>query len=195
VEAKDRGIIQMTQLQIGDFVKSGRNQFTQVYGFGHLDRDREELFLQIAFHDDDINQEANEISYNLEISAEHLVYVNKNQQTYYMQAADVVEGDELSGKRVKSIHPIVRRGVYAPLTHSGDIAISGIVVSNYVALLRNWFPHRQQHYLGHFLFYPQRLFCSYFIEACMKEKYINSYGYLAYLIVYGSSILMNFDII
>ena len=37
----------MNQLQIRDYVKSFDGNFTQVYGFGHLDHERDETFLQI----------------------------------------------------------------------------------------------------------------------------------------------------
>jgi hypothetical protein len=80
VEVKDRGSIPMTQLRIGDFVKSGDGRYTQVYGFGHLDVDREVLFIKIVFGDDDDGiyqtKRNDNLSY-IEISPDHLIYAIK----------------------------------------------------------------------------------------------------------------------
>jgi Hint module len=165
VEIKGKGIVNMMELQIGDFVMSGSGKFTQVYGFGHFDHDREENFLQI------------QVGHNpLQISPIHLVFVERNNQSYPIRALDVMVGDMLSGQQVQSIRTIRQRGIYAPLTQSGDIVVSGIVSSNYVAILQidQW--TSMQHMLGHTLLYPQRCFCYYFIERCKKERYIQGYG-------------------
>jgi hypothetical protein len=49
VEVKDVGPIPISQLRIGDFVKSRHdNTFTQVYGVGHWDPNEECIFLSIS---------------------------------------------------------------------------------------------------------------------------------------------------
>lgn len=187
VEVKDVGSMQMDQLQIGDFVKSGNGQFTQVYGFGHLDPAREEVFLQIHFHSKG-SQTDIILPLPLEVSARHLVMLDKVGFQFPTRAADVVVGDMLNGRRVAKIQNVARLGVYAPLTQSGDLIVSGICASNYVDVLNEswgW----NQHVLGHMIFFSQRIFCSYFIETCKEEGYINGYGYLSYLVVLVGSVI------
>jgi Hint module len=90
---------------------------------------------------------------------------------------------------------VVRRGVYAPLTLSGDILVSGIVASDYVDLLELpmmpllW----DQHTLAHVLFGPQRIFCYYWIDTCQLEIYLNGYGPLAYCIVEFSNFIKTYS--
>lgn len=187
VEVKD-GNIRMDQLKIGDFVKSGNNQFTQVYGFGHLDRALEEVFIQIYFDRKSKDQADVESAIPLEISARHLLMLDTDQFQYPIRAFDVVVGNTLSGLTVQKIRTVTRHGVYAPLTHSGDLVVSGVRASNYVDVLdHNWIWN--QHILGHLIFVPQRVFCSYFLQHCKNEGYINGYGYLSYLVVHASAIV------
>jgi Hint module len=178
VEVKNGGYIFMSQLQIGDLVRSGAGEYTQVYGFGHRDHHVEATFLQIYFDSDSKNESP------VEVSSDHLIFVERNQQTSFaVPASDVVVGDILSGKKVASIHELTRRGVYTPLTQSGDIIVNGIRSSNYINVLNHnllW----DQHILGHSIIFPQRLFCKYFIDICQKETYTDGYGFLAYYIVH-----------
>ena len=94
---------------------------------------------------------------------------------YPIRAADVFVGDMLHGRRVAKIQNVARRGVYAPLTHYVDV------------LNENW--GWNQHVLGHMILFPQRIFCSYFIETCKEEGYINGYGYLSYIVVRVASVI------
>jgi Hint module len=177
VEVKDMGDIPINQLKIGDYVRVGNSKFSQVYGFGHLSHDLDAEFLQIQF--DGNSDEGEDHSHVLEISSSHLLFVTKNTSHVVLSASDVKLGDVLSGKQVKSIERITRRGVYAPLTQSGDIVVSGIRASNYIALIDSalvW----NQHYLGHTYFFPRRLFCNYFMQTCMKESYTNGFSNWAY---------------
>lgn len=77
-------------------------------------------------------------------------------------------------------------GLYAPLTFSRDFIVYGVTASNYVDVFDDdWI--LDQNFVGHILFFQQRIFCSYFMEECKREKCIDGYGYLAYVILYGSS--------
>jgi Hint module len=143
----------------------------------------------------------------IEISAEHLLFVqnDRNQDTtstslHPIRAKDVQIGDILSGAYlvVQSIEYVKRRGVYAPLTQSGDMLMGGIHTSNYVGVFNktSWSSRvliLNQHVWGHFLFTPQRLFCSYFIESCQKESYIHGYGYIAFFVVGLSDVINYFE--
>jgi Hint module len=202
VEIQHVGYVSMSQLNIGDYVMSGDDKFTQVCGFGHFDPIHAGTFLHITFHDDANGesvlifpkQESILPSSFIEISERHLIMIERNHKQYRLPAKEVRVDDILSGQRVKSMHEVIRRGVYAPLTQSGDIRVNGIVASNYVDLLE--FPSMtflpDQHTLAHVLFYHQRLFCYSFIELCKKEIYIHGYSPLAYLLVGGSAFLHNF---
>lgn len=185
VEEKDHGIIPITQVKIGDFVKTGTGNYTQIYGFGHLDPEREESFIQIHF-DQYYYNNSHQTPNILELSSDHLVFVDRSSRSYPIRATDVVVGDILSGKKVSSISSILRRGLYAPLTMSGDVAVSGIRASNYVDVLdySGWY---DQHVVGHAVFGPRRIFCSYFMNTCKQETYINGFGPWSHVIVTAAS--------
>jgi Hint module len=195
VEIQDIGQIPISLLRIGDMVKSKDGTFTQVYGFGHRDHRQVGIFLRIRFEDSIIDTNQSKVrkpeeSSFLEISPKHLVMIHQNSHLYHIPAADVKVGDILGGRRVRTIHSVVRRGVYAPLTQSGDMRVNGLVTSNYVTLLELpstilW----DQHVVAHQLFLPQRIFCSMRIEFCQQEMYFHGYGPLAYLIIGSSSFL------
>lgn len=190
VEVKGMGHIQMTQLRIGHYVRSGNGQFTQVYGFGHWDPAKEDMFLQIFFDDNSGNQNyVDDSSLVLEVSPRHLLMMDIDNQTYPVRASNVIVGDIFSGRTVNKIHTVLLRGVYAPLTFSGDLVVSGVRASNYVDVLdhNGWI--QNQHAMGYCMFFPQRMFCNYFIETCKKENYTNGYGYTAYVIVHASMII------
>lgn len=189
VEERDSGTIPITEVKIGDFVKAGNGHYTQVYGFGHLDRDLEESFLQIHFTTS--SEENKKAMPNLlEISSKHMVFVERNGRSIALKASDVSIGDSLSGRIVASFHTVLRQGVYAPLTMSGDIAVSGILSSNYVEVLdfrSGWYDH---HTIGHAVWGPRRLFCRYFMDACKQETYYDGYNGLA-IVFLNVALLLN----
>jgi Hint module len=199
IQIQHIGYVPMHRLRIGDYVKSSENEYTQVYGFGHFDPNQDGTFLQITFHDDASSEPMSIIPYQessssfIEISLQHLTMVERNHQQYQIPAGDVRVDDILSGRRVKSIQEVIFRGVYAPLTQSGDIRINGILASNYVNLfdLPSMRLLIDQHILAHILLFPQRMFCCFFLELCKKEIYIHGYGPLTYLLVGGSSFINN----
>jgi Hint module len=187
VDVQDVGDIPISQLRIGDFVKSSNNKFTQVYGFGHLDHHRQGTFLHIVFRESGstMTNVLNQATF-LKISAHHLVMLERNNKHYPISAKDIKVGDILSGRSVQSIMEVVRQGVYAPLTQSGDVMVNGILASNYVNLLQ--MPSiLDQHSMAHALFFPHRCFCHVFLALCKKEMYVNEYSPLVYLLVHGSN--------
>jgi hypothetical protein len=92
VEVQHVGHILLSNLKIGDFVKSESNRFTQVYGFGHFDQNREEEYLQLHFFRNEANQTSLPV---LEKSQNHLLFVEKIKtfDPYPIRASDVVVGD------------------------------------------------------------------------------------------------------
>lgn len=187
VEEKNQGIISIAKLKIGDNVKTGTGHYTQVYGFGHMDHNREESFIQI--HLDSSDDSSDDVPTTIEISSKHLIFVDRSDRPYAIEAAGVVVGDFLSGRKVVNVVTgVVRQGVYAPLTMSGDIAVSGVRASNYVDLLEygGWY---NRHVIGHAAFGPRRLFCRYFMNICMQETYTNGYGSYTRFILWCASMV------
>mmetsp|Transcript_25229 Transcript_25229/g.38261 ORF Transcript_25229/g.38261 Transcript_25229/m.38261 type:complete len:655 (+) Transcript_25229:59-2023(+) len=126
VEVKDRGLVRMTDLTIGDIVQVSHNIYEPIYSFGHKNAKVSAEFLQI---DTDIN------SVPLELSADHMVMLANKR---FVAASSLKEGDLLVTSSeevivVKSITSILRKGVFAPFTASGTIVVDGILASNYIA--------------------------------------------------------------
>jgi Hint module len=188
VEVKDVGYIRINQVKIGDYIRAGNGKdYTQVYGYGHYDNNLESEFIQVSFTVDN-----NSI---LEISPSHILFVqrtvNKMKRSIMIAASDIMVDDILNTQTIRSIQRVQRRGVYAPLTYSGDFMINGIRVSNYVKLFDNKF-NMDHHALGHACFLPQRLFCTFFMHVCQKETYINGYGRLAWIIIHLGRIMNDY---
>lgn len=126
VDVKNKGVVKMSDLTVGDFVKVAPNKYEPVYSFGHRNEYESTEFLQIATEGD---------RKPLEISKDHMV---KNQDGQSVPASMVKLGDLLiatSGDlvRVTGIRKVVRRGVYAPFTESGFVIVNDIAASNYIA--------------------------------------------------------------
>ena len=121
VEVYGRGTISMASLKLGDEVLVSANRYEKVYSFGHYHETTEATFLQF-------------LPFGLEISTEHMVYINKR----YIPASAVKVGDQIetaSGETltIETINVVNRKGVYAPFTMSGTIVVSNVKVSSYVA--------------------------------------------------------------
>ena len=119
VQEKDRGLILMSELQVGDQILDQRGNYDKVYSFAHRDVSLKADFLQF-------------LPSRLELSMQHLVFVaNKGA----IPASMVRVGDTLSlGQQVTAIRLVDRIGVYAPFTMSGTIRVNGVVASTYISL-------------------------------------------------------------
>jgi hypothetical protein len=156
VEVQGEGFITMDSLKIGDYVRAGKNKFSRVYSFLHLDRDVEIEFLQIH---------AEGLKTPLEVSSDHMVFVNNAP----LRASQVKVGDMLGNNKVADIKFAKRRGVYAPVTESGDIVVSGALASSYAAV-RSFTPINQ-HTEAHAFFSIRRLICNFNFDVCKNETY------------------------
>jgi len=156
VEVQDQGLISINSLKIGDYVRAGKNKFSRVYSFLHLDHEAEADFLQI---------QAEGLETPLEISAEHMVFVKDTP----VRASQVKVGDMLGENKVSEINTVKRRGVYTPVTESGDIVVSGALASSYAAV-HNYTPINQ-HTEAHAFFSLRRLVCAFNFEICKSETY------------------------
>jgi Hint module len=106
VETRDRGRITIDELQIGEYIQAGNDDYTQVYGFSHIHHNAETTFLQLFFEENDSFHAAN---VPLEITSKDLVFVEcKNHQVVAVPASDIMVGDRMKpdGKRVNAIHNI-----------------------------------------------------------------------------------------
>jgi hypothetical protein len=125
VTTAEEGSIAMKDLKIGDKVLTGANEFETVYSFGHRHETTKAIYLQI--HTDQSNA--------LELSADHMVFIQKN---HAVPAASLKEGNTLllpDGQltTIQRIQKVTRYGAYAPFTFSGSVVVNGIVASSYVS--------------------------------------------------------------
>lgn len=158
VEVRSKGEISMDRLQIGDFVQSSsQGAFSRVYSFAHRDHEKQAAFVQITTNN----------ATTLEISNDHILFVN-NKAT---RAKDVAIGDRVGGAQqvVASVKTVHRRGLFAPLTESGAIVVSGVPASSYVAVLD--IDPALQARLYHAMLFPLRAICAVRRELCAGETY------------------------
>lgn len=172
----EAGLIRMDQLQVGDRVRVRDGSFSEIHSFGHWKRDAMANFLRIKTT---LNEQQ-----PLEITEEHLLYVNgKLLPASKVRVGDMLESGALNGDhrraQVVAVDKVIRRGIYAPFTMSGDIVVSNIVASNYVALPVELQDHigsyDYQHWMQHAALTPFRAFCTLF--SCQHETHDEKSGY------------------
>merc|ERR1711862_835933 len=168
VDTKEKGTIPMKELEIGDHVRVSGKAYEPVYSFAHNDPNRVAEFLVI-------NQK-------LEISGDHMIYLQGGR---YVPASKLQIGDVLissiSNEKnvvVESISKKISKGVYAPLTPSGNIFVDNILASSYVTLqtdssnlmIGNTSTGVSFQWLIHSFEFPHRLYC-YHLGKCPGETY------------------------
>lgn len=158
VQVEGKGQKSIEELEIGDFVKTAPNKYSRVYSFGHKDHNQVADYLQI--HSDENV---------IEVSDAHFLFVNNEVQT----AEKVRIGDKLGNSTVTAVHYIQRRGLFAPLTESGEIEVSGVRASNYISLL-DLYPTLQVQ-IYHNILAPLRVVCR-LTPFCQQEQYPNGYS-------------------
>ena len=162
VEVTGKGILPISKLTIGDFVHVGNGDFSQVYSFGHYDTQSKTDFLQIH---------AEGLLEPIEITSAHMLYVND----VALRADQVQIGDMLGKHKVWNITTMTRAGRFAPLTNSGDIVISGVRASCYVAFL-DGLPPRFMNTITHVVLGARRLKCYANFNLCENEQYTDEEG-------------------
>jgi len=133
------GLTSISDLRIGDRIKTNTNDnYDTVYSFGHYNPTQMGEFLQIS-----ITTDTNSVigSSSMELSKDHLLLLPKGN---FVPASMLVIGDQLVTTTteknvvvvVSNIKTVWRKGVYAPFTMSGTIAINeyGIIASSFVTL-------------------------------------------------------------
>lgn len=119
--------IKMADLKIGTKIHAGGHRNDRVTNFIHVERDEEVTFLRL------ITQKG-----TLELSPNHLVFVKAADGTRTSQLAETVRtGDMLLHRdglaEVAAIEPFKSRGLYAPLTGSGELEVNGFSTSCYAS--------------------------------------------------------------
>jgi len=161
----------MMELQIGDAVMTAGGTYSMVYSFSHKQTSARGTYLQILTRD---------MSNPLEITANHLIYVfdESLQSTRLAFAQDVKIGDFLvtaAGlpSRVMSIDTVEgNRGLYTPITASGDILVNGVQASSYTSVyfLDGLVSEQLLHWLSHGTMAPYRFYCA-VTGGCHDESY------------------------
>lgn len=178
VAVQGKGDTRMDELQVGDRVLTGDGTYSKVYTFSHKDGLAEVSYLQIL-------TESMDKRHPLEITGMHLLYVfdQKDSKKKLKFAQEVKVGDFLvashtaSQSRVVSIRSINRRGLYTPITSSGNIVVNRVLTSCYTSLgfLDAYFSEHMLHWLSHGGMVPYRLFCA--ASSCQGETYDARRGY------------------
>lgn len=169
----------MDKLKIGDYVLVRDGTYSQVHSFGHYQPNRQIEFLKILTNDTATGMNEDP----LEVSSDHLLYIsttnlakNKREEKL-VPAGDIKIGDCLISTngglaRVVALHKTQARGLYSPLTTTGEIAVSGVLASNYVS--RAWLKSRVSgdtlHLLQHGATTLHRVFCNWVIGNCQEEE-------------------------
>jgi len=165
VQALGKGVIPMTELEVGDKVLTGKEQdrYEPVYGFGHINADKTAEFFQISTSNNS----------PLEMTGNHMLFVRGKEHP--VRADSIKVGDNLRADHgtfdsVTKIQTVTRKGVYAPLTPSGSIVVNGIVASTYVSMQDHAveyaefsngakIPFLTQEMGGHMSMSPMRMLC------------------------------------
>ena len=174
VTTRHKGIIKMTQLQLGDeILVDETGVFEPVYSFGHRDQTSFGNFVKI-------HTEQNMLE-PLEISETHMLSMGG----HYLPAAMVKVGDMLKmadGKdaRVILIQKVVRQGLYAPFTPSGTLVVNGLKASSFVAFqdsdvleIGNYRTPFSFQLLAKTFELPHRMVCYHF-GSCRTELYTST---------------------
>lgn len=156
VEVQGKGFIQMDSLEIGDYARAENGKFSRVFSFAHLDNEVETDFFQIS---------AEGLETPLEITGRHFVFVSDKA----IRADSVKVGDMLGNNMVSDIQTIKRKGVYAPVTESGNIMVSSVLASSYVSFLDKIY--LDENMMTHMFFAPQRVACNINFSWCKNETY------------------------
>jgi Hint module len=147
VHEQQKGTIPISDLRVGDRVRTKGDKYTTVYSLGHWDPVQEANFIQLRLSDGTL----------LELSDDHMVYCNGA----YAAAKTVRVGDRVDGafgetKQVTDISRTSHRGLYAPLTEAGHLLVNGILSSSYVDVMELGYGHD----LAHWMLAPVRVYCT-----------------------------------
>uniref|UniRef100_A0A7S1XBR6 Hint domain-containing protein n=1 Tax=Compsopogon caeruleus TaxID=31354 RepID=A0A7S1XBR6_9RHOD len=123
VELENGSIVTLAELKIGQRVRIGRSQVSEVFLWGHLRRETWHTFVRIELLGGG----------SLTVSAQHLIYLNGD-----LARADLARiGDWLekasdgSPQQIIGVSRVHKQGLFNPHTLHGELAVDGIRVSSY----------------------------------------------------------------
>ena len=125
VLVKHKGEVKMRDVGIGDLVLGMDGKYSPIIAFMHQDFQASSQYVRIY---------TNDTSTPLDISGHHFVYRHDQKPVLpaFLQTEDVLLGaDGMKPLLIVKIETLLNKGVFAPLTASGTIAVNGIVSSNY----------------------------------------------------------------
>lgn len=130
VDVKGTGQVAMKNIKLGDMVSVGSGKYARVYSFGHYNTNIEAEYVQIY---------SQALERPLEISKDHMVFVENNSIKQALPASAISIGDNLvmtpgGSTTVTKILLVTRKGAFAPFTTSGTVVVNGVVASSYVSL-------------------------------------------------------------
>lgn len=121
VELEDGSVKKMSELCVGDVVRVGEGEYSEIYFFSHRDTRTVARVIELQIGAGRV----------LSVSAGHLIYANGA----LVAAGEVEVGDEVSvsGARaaVTRRKVVLGRGMHNPHTMHGDIVVNGVLVSTF----------------------------------------------------------------
>jgi len=181
VEVMGQGLVRMDSIKIGDSVLVRGGEFAKIYSFGHHEKTKQSDYLQIR---------ADGLRNALEISEDHMVFVipdgsavAKSVPASSIKVGDMLATENDTSSKVSKIKTVHRKGAYAPFTTSGDIVVSGVVASNYIAMI----PEKEMpfgvtmQWIAHTFNAPHRFVCSINFSICENETYTDGLSNWIYL--------------
>jgi hypothetical protein len=168
VNVLDQGSVFMKDLSIGDNVRVEAGKYSQVYSFGHYDKEVMTEYLSINAG----------LSKPLIISDDHMVFVDNKA----IPASTVKVGDRLTlvdgVASVRSITRVVRTGAFAPFTKDGTVVVNDVVASSYISMKQDsanfvvaGVAIIGMHQVAHLFQAPHRLVCEVSPGFCARETY------------------------
>uniref|UniRef100_A0A7S1T707 Hint domain-containing protein n=1 Tax=Compsopogon caeruleus TaxID=31354 RepID=A0A7S1T707_9RHOD len=146
VERVDGTIADMSQLKIGDRVRSSKDTFSEVFAFTHQDPDATAEFLQLTLSNGQY----------IELSPGHYLVTDQGLLSAdSVQPGQLILGDEGQPVEVFSSRRVHSEGVFNPQTLDGTIVVNGVVCSTYTRAVHPrfaaivLFPLRVGYRLGH----------------------------------------------
>ena len=129
VTVEGKGDVMMRDVEIGNRVLGMDGKYTPVYAFGHQDFEITSQYVRIYTNVTSTPP--------LGISGEHYLFLHDQQEVpalpESLKIGDVLLGDQgMQPLEIIKIDTVMSKGMFAPLTADGTIAVNGIVCSNYV---------------------------------------------------------------
>jgi hypothetical protein len=165
VNVRDKGVVPMRDLKLGDFVQVGKAAYEPIYSFGHFSPQVRGEFILLRT-----------ASSSLQVTSQHMVFVEHRGA---VPAGSIRVGDSLVAGHgtatVVSISSVTSKGAFAPFTPSGKIIVDDVLVSSFVALEDKEVLYVagipvSSHWLAHAFEFPHRV-CCYYLGQCVEEAY------------------------